>query len=104
MKVETKLWSMYNHENSVDINHSATDRTCYIFPCSDNSLICVDRLGYHIKEELNKTTSRNMALLRPLKVWAFAVQFLLQITSYRRQRVGRPQGAGLEARLEFPRF
>uniref|UniRef100_R7W940 glutamine--tRNA ligase n=1 Tax=Aegilops tauschii TaxID=37682 RepID=R7W940_AEGTA len=35
---------------------------------SDNSLIRVDRLEYHIREELNKTASRTMVVLHPLKV------------------------------------
>jgi len=35
---------------------------------SDNSLIRVDRLEYHIREELNKTAPRTMVVLRPLKV------------------------------------
>nr|CAB3475950.1 unnamed protein product [Digitaria exilis] len=35
---------------------------------SDNSLIRVDRLEYHIREELNKTAPRAMVVLRPLKV------------------------------------
>nr|ATA66951.1 glutaminyl-tRNA synthetase [Saccharum hybrid cultivar]QCS40596.1 glutaminyl-tRNA synthetase [Saccharum hybrid cultivar] len=34
----------------------------------DNSLIRVDRLEYHIREELNKTAPRTMVVLRPLKV------------------------------------
>jgi glutaminyl-tRNA synthetase len=39
------------------------------FLCSDNSLIRVDRLEYHIREELNKTAPRTMVVLRPVKVW-----------------------------------
>ncbi|ONK55951.1 uncharacterized protein A4U43_C10F2620 [Asparagus officinalis] len=35
---------------------------------SDNSLIQVNRLEYHIREELNKTASRTMVVLNPLKV------------------------------------
>ncbi|VAI92572.1 unnamed protein product [Triticum turgidum subsp. durum] len=35
---------------------------------SVNSLIPVDRLEYHIREELNKTASRAMVVLHPLKV------------------------------------
>lgn len=35
---------------------------------SDNSLIRLDRLEYHIREELNKTASRAMVVLHPLKV------------------------------------
>ncbi|KAL6627299.1 hypothetical protein ACP70R_031025 [Stipagrostis hirtigluma subsp. patula] len=35
---------------------------------SDNSLIRVDRLEYHIREELNKTAPRTMVVLHPLKV------------------------------------
>lgn len=37
---------------------------CY----SDGSLIRLDRLEYHIREELNKTASRAMVVLDPLKV------------------------------------
>uniref|UniRef100_A0A7N0V8P5 glutamine--tRNA ligase n=1 Tax=Kalanchoe fedtschenkoi TaxID=63787 RepID=A0A7N0V8P5_KALFE len=35
---------------------------------SDNSMIRLDRLEYHIREELNKTAPRTMVVLRPLKV------------------------------------
>ncbi|XP_020114560.1 glutamine--tRNA ligase isoform X2 [Ananas comosus] len=35
---------------------------------SDNSLIRIDRLEYHIREELNKTACRTMVVLNPLKV------------------------------------
>lgn len=35
---------------------------------SDNSTIRLDRLEYHIREELNKTAPRAMIVLRPLKV------------------------------------
>ncbi|KAJ9140755.1 hypothetical protein P3X46_031363 [Hevea brasiliensis] len=35
---------------------------------SDGSLIRLDRLEYHIREELNKTASRTMVVLHPLKV------------------------------------
>ncbi|XP_047330436.1 glutamine--tRNA ligase, cytoplasmic isoform X2 [Impatiens glandulifera] len=35
---------------------------------SDSSLIRLDRLEYHIREELNKTASRAMVVLNPLKV------------------------------------
>uniref|UniRef100_A0A3B6RR64 glutamine--tRNA ligase n=2 Tax=Triticum aestivum TaxID=4565 RepID=A0A3B6RR64_WHEAT len=35
---------------------------------SDNSLIPFERLEYHIREELNKTASRAMVVLHPLKV------------------------------------
>ncbi|CDP00642.1 unnamed protein product [Coffea canephora] len=35
---------------------------------SDSSLIRLDRLEYHIREELNKTAARAMVLLNPLKV------------------------------------
>ncbi|EHA8590277.1 glutamine--tRNA ligase [Cocos nucifera] len=35
---------------------------------SDNSMIRVDRLEYHIREELNKTAPRTMVVLHPLKV------------------------------------
>ncbi|XP_043695013.1 glutamine--tRNA ligase [Telopea speciosissima] len=35
---------------------------------SDNSLISLDRLEYHIREELNKTAPRTMVVLHPLKV------------------------------------
>lgn len=51
-------------------HYSATDLTCHFLTCSDNSLIRVDRLEYHIREELNKTASRAMVVLNPLKVWS----------------------------------
>ncbi|KAI3453042.1 hypothetical protein Pfo_009705 [Paulownia fortunei] len=35
---------------------------------SDCSMIRLDRLEYHIREELNKTTARTMVVLNPLKV------------------------------------
>ncbi|KAF7063848.1 hypothetical protein CFC21_070322 [Triticum aestivum] len=35
---------------------------------SDSSLIRVDRLEYHIREELNKTASRAMVVMHPLRV------------------------------------
>ncbi|KAK4605936.1 hypothetical protein RGQ29_000287 [Quercus rubra] len=35
---------------------------------SDNSIINLDRLEYHIREELNKTAPRTMVVLHPLKV------------------------------------
>ncbi|GFP85363.1 glutamine--tRNA ligase [Phtheirospermum japonicum] len=35
---------------------------------SDSSLIRLDRLEYHIREELNKTASRAMVVLNPIKV------------------------------------
>ncbi|KAG6410353.1 hypothetical protein SASPL_128411 [Salvia splendens] len=35
---------------------------------SDTSLICLNRLEYHIREELNKTAPRAMVVLNPLKV------------------------------------
>ncbi|KAL3507020.1 hypothetical protein ACH5RR_032402 [Cinchona calisaya] len=35
---------------------------------SDSSLIRLDRLEYHIREELNKTAARTMVVLNPLKV------------------------------------
>lgn len=35
---------------------------------SDNSMIRVDRLEYHIREELNKTAPRTLVVLDPLKV------------------------------------
>ncbi|CAA7409989.1 unnamed protein product [Spirodela intermedia] len=35
---------------------------------SDNSMIRYDRLEYHIREELNRTASRTMVVLHPLKV------------------------------------
>lgn len=35
---------------------------------SDCSIIRLDRLEYHIREELNKTASRAMVVLHPLKV------------------------------------
>ncbi|KAJ4960835.1 hypothetical protein NE237_020745 [Protea cynaroides] len=35
---------------------------------SDNSMISLDRLEYHIREELNKTAPRTMVVLHPLKV------------------------------------
>ncbi|KAK4430229.1 Glutamine--tRNA ligase, cytoplasmic [Sesamum alatum] len=35
---------------------------------SDSSMIRLDRLEYHIREELNKTTPRTMVVLNPLKV------------------------------------
>jgi hypothetical protein len=55
----------HNHKIYV----SATDWPLMFFMCSDNSLIRVDRLEYHIREELNKTASRTMVVLHPLKVW-----------------------------------
>ena len=59
------LGQMLNHKISV----SSTDMPLIFFMCSDNSLIRVDRLEYHIREELNKTASRTMVVLHPLKVW-----------------------------------
>ena len=35
---------------------------------SDCSMIRVDRLEYHVREELNKTAARTMVVLNPLKV------------------------------------
>ncbi|OVA09450.1 Glutamyl/glutaminyl-tRNA synthetase [Macleaya cordata] len=35
---------------------------------SDNSMIRLDRLEYHIREDLNKTAARTMVVLHPLKV------------------------------------
>ncbi|GAB4828854.1 Glutamine--tRNA ligase, cytoplasmic [Ancistrocladus abbreviatus] len=35
---------------------------------SDGSMIQLDKLEYHIKDELNRTASRRMVVLRPLKV------------------------------------
>ncbi|PIA33290.1 hypothetical protein AQUCO_04100012v1 [Aquilegia coerulea] len=35
---------------------------------SDNSMIQLERLEYHVREELNKTASRAMVVLHPLKV------------------------------------
>ncbi|KAL6007508.1 Glutamine--tRNA ligase, cytoplasmic [Asimina triloba] len=37
-------------------------------PDSDNSLIRLNRLEYHIREEMNKTAPRTMVVLHPLKV------------------------------------
>ena len=62
------LWSMRNHFFFCGHHYSATDLTCHFLTCSDNSLIRVDRLEYHIREELNKTASRAMVVLNPLKV------------------------------------
>ena len=45
-----------------------TDTTKFIFHCSDNSLIRVERLEYHIREELNKVAPRAFVILHPLKV------------------------------------
>ena len=56
---------MLNHKISV----SATDMPLIFYMRSDNSLIRVDRLEYHIREELNKIASRTMVVLHPLKVW-----------------------------------
>lgn len=42
--------------------------------CSD-SLIRVDRLEYHIREELNKIAPRTMVVLNPLKVCIFSLLF-----------------------------
>ncbi|KAJ9548695.1 hypothetical protein OSB04_021238, partial [Centaurea solstitialis] len=36
--------------------------------CSDGSMIRLERLEYHVREELNKTASRTMVVLNPLKV------------------------------------
>lgn len=41
---------------------------CVILCYSDNSTINLDRLEYHIREELNKTVPRAMVVLHPLKV------------------------------------
>jgi glutaminyl-tRNA synthetase len=35
---------------------------------SDNSLIRIDRLEYHIREELNRTAPRTMVVMNPVKV------------------------------------
>ncbi|KAK9091324.1 hypothetical protein Sjap_024501 [Stephania japonica] len=35
---------------------------------SDNSLIRLDRLEYHVREELNKTAPRTMVVLHPIKI------------------------------------
>lgn len=62
------LWSIHNHI-VVGTYHSAFSECILLyFPYSDNSLIRVDRLEYHIREELNKTAPRTMVVLRPLKV------------------------------------
>ncbi|KAJ0700985.1 putative glutamine--tRNA ligase [Helianthus annuus] len=39
-----------------------------VWVCSDGSMIRLERLEYHVREELNKTTSRAMVVLHPLKV------------------------------------
>lgn len=36
--------------------------------CSDCTMIHMDRLEYHIREELNKTSPRTMVVIDPLKV------------------------------------
>jgi hypothetical protein len=59
--------SALGHSRKISV--SATDWPLIFFMCSDNSLIRVDRLEYHIREELNKTASRTMVVLHPLKVW-----------------------------------
>lgn len=48
---------------------------------SDCSLIRLDRLEYHIREELNKTAPRTLVVLNPLKVCIFdlSVFFFWQI-------------------------
>ncbi|GAV86052.1 LOW QUALITY PROTEIN: tRNA-synt_1c domain-containing protein/tRNA-synt_1c_C domain-containing protein, partial [Cephalotus follicularis] len=40
----------------------------YIFAIHDCSIIRLDHLGYHIREELNKTAPRTMVVLNPRKV------------------------------------
>jgi hypothetical protein len=56
----------FGHNHKIYV--SATDWPLMFFMCSDNSLIRVDRLEYHIREELNKTASRTMVVMHPLKV------------------------------------
>jgi hypothetical protein len=56
-----------DHNRKISVK--ATDWPLIFFMCSDNSLIRVDRLEYHIREELNKTASRTMVVMHPLKVW-----------------------------------
>jgi hypothetical protein len=55
------------HDRKIFI--SATDWPLIFFICSENFLIRVDGIEYHIREELNKTASRTMVILHPLKVW-----------------------------------
>lgn len=49
---------------------------CLFLCYSDNSIINLDRLEYHIREELNKAAPRTMVVLHPLKVcilfWAIS--------------------------------
>jgi len=62
-------WSIHNYV-TIDTYHFAFLNVFFLyFVYSDNSLIRVDRLEYHIREELNKTAPRTMVVLRPLKVW-----------------------------------
>ena len=62
------VWSIHNYV-TIDTYYSAFLNVFFLFIYSDNSLIRVDRLEYHIREELNKTAPRTMVVLRPLKVW-----------------------------------
>lgn len=48
---------------------------CHIMWYSDCTLIRLDRLEYHIREELNKTAPRTMVVLNPLKVCILSLLF-----------------------------
>lgn len=63
------FWSIHNHIIFYILHSALSECILSYFLYSDNSLIRVDRLEYHIREELNKTAPRSMVVLRPLKVW-----------------------------------
>lgn len=55
--------------------------------CSDCTMIRLDRLEYHIREELNKTSPRTMVVIDPLKViiltvFIFLLLFCMWNSSY----------------------
>lgn len=55
-------------ENLIQFFYHFTDTTKLTFRCSDNSLIRIERLEYHIREELNNVAPRALVVLHPLKV------------------------------------
>ncbi|PWZ34372.1 Glutamine--tRNA ligase [Zea mays] len=72
---------------------------------SDNSLIRVDRLEYHIREELNKTAPRTMVVLRPLKL-PFSRTVYIEKTDFRlkdsKDYYGLAPGKSVMLRYAFP--
>ena len=82
------LWCLFRSSNNIKFYHATCAFVIDInatFCHSDSSMIRLDRLEFHIREELNKTAPRMMVVLHPLKVHlSFEVVFTNHFISAQR--------------------